>query len=205
MSNADSLKILIVDDNPNNLLSLHGLLEEYLSNVHIIEADSGIGALSILMKESVDLIFLDIQMPKMDGFETAKMIQSRQKMRHVPIVFLTAAYKSAEFQKKGLELGATDYLTKPINTTDLISKVKTYLRLIQQERLRHEDQRELTQKQLAKKTVADTSPELQLLKMIVNSTETLEKKAIEAACLDCLSEIENIKSASKQLLQLYTI
>ncbi|MEN8219979.1 MAG: response regulator, partial [Pseudomonadota bacterium] len=167
MSNADSLKILIVDDDPNNLLSLHGLLEEYLSKVHIIEANSGISALSLLMKESVDLIFLDIQMPKMDGFETAQMIQSRQKMRHVPIVFLTAAYKSAEFHKKGLELGATDYLTKPINTTDLIGKVKTYLRLIQQERLRQEEQRELT--------------ELQLLKMIINSSETLEKKAIKAA------------------------
>ncbi|RKZ74565.1 MAG: hybrid sensor histidine kinase/response regulator [Candidatus Parabeggiatoa sp. nov. 1] len=137
MSQTESLNLLIVDDNRNNLLSLQGIINEYIGDVHVFEADSGITALNILMKKPVDLIILDVQMPEMDGFETAEVIRSRRKTRHIPIVFLTAAYKSEEFKKKGYALGAADYLTKPIDTPQLISKIKTYLRFIHQERQHH--------------------------------------------------------------------
>ncbi len=92
MSSTESANILIVDDNKNNLLTLHTLLKEYL-DVQILEADSGAAALKILMTTSVDLIILDVQMPEMDGFETAQVIRSRKRTQHIPIVFLTAAYK----------------------------------------------------------------------------------------------------------------
>ena len=81
-------------------------------------------ALNILIEESIDLIILDIQMPEMDGFETAQIIQSRPKIQHVPIVFLTAAYKTEEFQRKGFAIGAVDYLTKPIDI-DQVTRIVT--------------------------------------------------------------------------------
>ena len=130
----ESYVILIVDDNKNNLFTLHTLIEEHIPDVGIVEADSGERALEVLVEAKVTLIILDVQMPNMDGFETASMIRKWNKTQHIPIVFLTAAYKSEEFQQKGFAVGAADYLTKPIDAPQLISRIKTYLRFIEQER-----------------------------------------------------------------------
>jgi len=126
------INILIVDDNENNLFTLRTLIEEYL-NAHILQADSGGATLKILVEHTVDLIILDVQMPDMDGFDVAKIIQSRPKTQHIPIVFLTAAYKSEEFQQKGFEIGAVDYLTKPIDAPQLINRIQSYVRFIEQD------------------------------------------------------------------------
>lgn len=135
MSNGQQLlNILIVDDNKNNLFTLHQLLNEHFEQAKIFEANSGVVALEILLQEPVDLIILDVQMPDLDGFETAKLIRSRKKTQHVPIVFLTAAFKSEEFKQKGFDIGAADYLTKPIDTSQLINRIRSYLRFIEQER-----------------------------------------------------------------------
>lgn len=130
---ATEYKILIVDDVPSNLFTLRVLLEEHFE-AEIVEGNSGFEALEILMKTSVDLIILDIQMPEMDGFQTAKLIRSRRKTKNIPIVFLTAAYKSEDFRQKGLSLGATDYLTKPIDDYQLTTRIKSYLSIIRLER-----------------------------------------------------------------------
>lgn len=127
-------KILIVDDNPNNLFTLRSVINQYIQ-AEVIEANSGTQALECLLNKSVDLIILDIQMDGMDGFETASIIKSRKKTRDIPIVFLTAAYISDEFQKRGFQIGASDYLTKPIDDYQLINRVKVYLKLIEKERL----------------------------------------------------------------------
>ncbi len=96
---------------------------------------SGQAALDIALKDPrIDLIVLDVQMPEMDGFQTASMLKVRQKTRDIPIIFLTAAYKTDEFQQKGYEVGAADYLLKPIDDNQLINKISTYLRLIEKER-----------------------------------------------------------------------
>ena len=133
MSNFEPISLLIVDDNKNNLFTLHTLIEEYI-DARIIEAQSGVDALNILLHESIDLIILDVQMPNMDGFETAQVIRSRKKTQHIPIVFLTAAYKSDEFLQKGFAVGAADYLTKPIDTHQLINRIKSYRRFVEQDR-----------------------------------------------------------------------
>ena len=127
-------KVLIVDDNPNNLFTLRSLIEKY-TDVHVIEADGGEKAVNLALTENdVDLIILDVQMPEMDGFQTASMLKIRKKTQNIPIIFLTAAFKTDEFQQKGYELGAADYLLKPIDDNQLINKIGTYIRLIQQER-----------------------------------------------------------------------
>ncbi len=121
MLETEQINILIVDDNKNNLFTLHTLITEHINYVNILEAESGIIALQILLQEKVDLIFLDVQMPEMDGFETARLIRSRKKTQHIPIIFLTAAYKSEEFRQKGFDVGGADYLTKPIDAPQLIN------------------------------------------------------------------------------------
>jgi len=139
MSNkADPIKILIVDDNENNLFTLRTLIKEYI-DAHVLQAQSGKAALNLLLKHHVDLVILDIQMPGMDGFETAKVIQMRPKTQHIPVVFLTAAYKAEEFQQKGFALGAADYLTKPIDAPQLINRIKSYIRFIEQDRQHKQD------------------------------------------------------------------
>jgi len=168
------LKILIVDDNKNNLLSLRSLIEEYIDQVQVLEADSGVAALNVLMKQEVDLIILDVQMPEMDGFETATLIRSRKKTQQIPLVFLTAAYKAEEFKQKGYAIGAADYLTKPIDTPQLISKINTYLRFIQLEHQHHQYERELARKvqeRTAELLVANRS-----LKQEISERQQIEEK-----------------------------
>jgi PAS domain S-box-containing protein len=131
MNRYADFRILIVDD---NLFTLRALIEKYM-DVELLEADSGQSALDIALKNPrIDLIILDVQMPDMDGFQTATMLKVRQRTRDIPIIFLTAAYKTDEFQQKGYEVGAADYLLKPIDDNQLINKISTYLRLIEKER-----------------------------------------------------------------------
>jgi PAS domain S-box-containing protein len=134
MNRYADFRILIVDDNQNNLFTLRALIEKHMG-VEVMEADSGQRALDIALQDPrIDLVVLDVQMPDMDGFQTASMLKVRQKTRDIPIIFLTAAYKTDEFQQKGYEVGAADYLLKPIDDNQLINKISTYLRLIEKER-----------------------------------------------------------------------
>ncbi len=145
----DETKILIVDDNPHNVYSLRTLLEENVVNLTVLEAQSGMAALGMLLADTVDLILLDVQMPEMDGFETARLIRARKHSAHIPIVFLTAAYKSEEFQEQGFSVGAADYLTKPIDAPHLLARIRTYLRFVEQEKL-HNHELEKRTRELAK-------------------------------------------------------
>ena len=134
MKRYQGFKLLIVDDNENNLFSLRTLVEQHM-DVEILEATSGQQALEIAQAQpDIDLIILDIQMPEMDGFQTASILKIRKKTRDIPIIFLTAAFKTEEFQQKGYELGAADYLLKPIDDNLLLNKISTYFRLIEKER-----------------------------------------------------------------------
>ncbi len=174
MSQNESLNILIVDDNQNNLFTLHTLINEHI-NAQIFEAQSGVIALQILLCEKIDLIILDVQMPEMDGFETAQLIRSRKKTQHIPIVFLTAAYKSEEFKQKGFAIGAADYLTKPIDAPQLISRIKSYLRFIEQERQHNQELERKVQERTAELLEAN-----QKLKQEIQERKQIEKKLQEA-------------------------
>lgn len=127
-------KLLAVDDNPDNLFTLRALISKHMG-VEILEAGGGAEALEIAQSTpDIDLIILDVQMPEVDGFETAQMLKLRKKTRDIPIIFLTAAFKTEEFQRRGYEVGAADYLLKPIDDNQLINKLSTYFRLIEKER-----------------------------------------------------------------------
>ncbi len=129
----EKLRILAVDDNANNLVTLRALIESEL-NIEMIQCQSGIEALDILMNGMVDLLILDLQMPDMDGFELTELIRSRKKTSHIPIILLTAAFQTEAYKQRGFELGVEDYITKPIKDVTLLNRIKAYLRPIEKER-----------------------------------------------------------------------
>ena len=134
MNRYTGFKLLIVDDNEHNLFTLRTLISKHTA-VEILEASSGQQALELARANpDVDLVVLDIQMPEMDGFEVARLLKLHKKTREIPIIFLTAAFKTEEFQQKGYDVGAADYLLKPIDDNQLINKISTYFRLIEKER-----------------------------------------------------------------------
>ena len=134
MNRYAGFKLLIVDDHAHNLFTLRTLIAAHMDAV-VLEATSGQEAIDLTHRHpDIDLIILDVQMPEMDGFQTASMLKLRKRTRDIPIIFLTAAFKSEEFQRRGFAVGAVDYLLKPIEDNLLINKISTYFRLIEKER-----------------------------------------------------------------------
>ncbi len=128
---AHTYNILSVDDNQNNLFALSVLLKTQ-KNIKSIEVLTAKEALNVLLSEKIDLILLDVQMPEINGFELAKMIKSNKKTKDIPIIFVTAVFKSEEFIKEGFEIGAVDYITKPIDDNQLLNKITLYLKVFDQ-------------------------------------------------------------------------
>lgn len=133
MNDKNEINILIVDDRQENLLVLESLLDNM--NCNIIKATSGNEALSLMLDYEFALVLLDVQMPDMDGFETAELMRSNSRTRYVPIIFVTAISKEQKCIFKGYEIGAVDYLFKPIEPIILQSKVKVFLELYNQKKL----------------------------------------------------------------------
>src|SRR5438067_10172727 len=129
--------ILLVDDRPENLLALEGILEPLEQN--LLYAHSGEDALRELLLHEVAVILLDVQMPGLDGFETASLIKQRERTRHVPIIFITAISKDEEHVFRGYSAGAVDYVFKPFNPQVLRSKVAVFIELYEKsEQLRRQ-------------------------------------------------------------------
>jgi signal transduction histidine kinase len=133
MEKNDKHTILIVDDNPNNLYSLHELINDNFP-VEVVEASSGFEALRIISDQHVDLCLMDVQMPELDGFETARLVRSRPKTAHIPVIFITAFDPNKNLMEKGLNAGGLDYLTKPIDDVQIVQTLNMYLRFLDRER-----------------------------------------------------------------------
>ena len=138
------ISILAVDDRPENLLALENLLES--PELEIVKAGSGDEALSKTIDHEFALILLDVQMPGMDGYETAELLRSVKKTSKIPIIFVTAANKEDHHVFKGYESGAVDYLLKPLEPVILTSKVKIFIELHRQRILLEEKTRDLDAK-----------------------------------------------------------
>ncbi len=127
MSQQEKINILLVDDQPNNLLALDAMLEDLGAN--LVKAESGPKALKALLDRDFAVVLLDVQMPGMDGFETANLIREREKSKFTPIIFVTALSRSETNVFRGYSLGAVDYLFKPIVPEILRSKVAVFVDL----------------------------------------------------------------------------
>lgn len=120
-------KALLVDDRKENLVALEAILQGL--PVKSVAVESGEAALKQLLVDDFAVILLDAQMPDMDGFETASHIKRRERTRHVPIIFLTAADRDAQLALRGYAAGAVDYLTKPFDPWVLRAKVAVFVDL----------------------------------------------------------------------------
>jgi len=128
MKKSVRVKILIVDDKENNLLSMESIL--WKDGYDIVRANSGKEALKILLKDfDFTLILMDVEMPDLNGFDTATMIYQREKLRHIPIIFITAHSYGDENLFKGYRAGAVDYIYKPIQADLLRAKVFVFVEL----------------------------------------------------------------------------
>jgi len=128
-----SVKLLLVDDHPENLVSLEAILEA--PGQELVFARSGSEALRHLLQHDFAAIILDVMMPEMDGFETAALIRQRERSRHTPIIFLTALGRSEEALFRGYDVGAVDYIVKPVVPAILKSKVAVFVQLKRQSEL----------------------------------------------------------------------
>jgi PAS domain S-box-containing protein len=128
----EQVNILLVDDRAENLLALEAILEPL--GERLVRAHSGDEALKCLLTEEFAVILLDVQMPGLNGFETAELVKARERTRTVPIIFLTAISKDEAYIFRGYSVGAVDYMSKPFQPDVLRSKVAVFVDLYRKQR-----------------------------------------------------------------------
>ena len=165
--------LLLVDDRPENLLTLRSILEPL--GHPLIEARSGMEALKALLSHEVSVILLDVRMPGMDGYETAEHIKSRERTSDIPIIFLTAEHADSEKALRAFSAGAVDFVTKPFEPWALRAKVQVFVDLAEKTKLLRE-QGELLRDQLARQYAKETAHLRRLADaaLAINSTQSLD-------------------------------
>lgn len=148
--------ILIVDDRPENILPLQKILQ--LHNYATDTAESGESALKKILRHSYSIIILDVQMPGMDGFEVAETLAGYSKAKDIPIIFLSAVNTDKRFITKGYGSGGIDYLAKPVDPDILLLKVRTFLRLYEQQQELRQNKEELSRHMTDLRSVLESLP-----------------------------------------------
>jgi CheY-like chemotaxis protein len=143
--------ILLVDDRPENLLALEAVLAPL--NENLVSAESGEEALRHLLEKEFALVLMDVQMPGMDGFETALQIRERAKTKDIPIIFITAISQEPHHALRGYSTGAVDYLFKPFDPWALRTKVGIFTQL-------YNKTKRLEEQDLIAKRIQETVAEL---------------------------------------------
>jgi len=154
----ETIKILVVDDIPANLVAMEALISSAddpdISSSEVVTANSGNEALRLSLKQDYAVILLDVQMPGMDGFETAELLRLNNKTKNIPIIFVTAISKEEQHVFKGYDSGAVDYLFKPVEKRILLGKLRVFCELHRQkiELIRSRDELEQANSQLVEAT-----------------------------------------------------
>src|SRR5215207_5333548 len=144
------IAILLVDDDPKNLLALESILD--CPEHRLVKVQTADDALLALMQDDYAAIVLDVQMPDLSGIELARLIKQRKKTQHIPLIFLTAHYRENEHAVLGYDVGAVDYLTKPVHPAVLRSKVSVFIDLFRKTRALAETNRSLEAEVIERKT-----------------------------------------------------
>src|SRR5215470_2397570 len=174
------VEILIVDDRPDKRLVYQTILEDL--GPRIFMAESGQQALKSVLEHDFAVILLDVNMPGMDGLETASLIRNRARSAHVPIIFITADYNDEHHMARGYALGAVDYIGSPVVPEILRAKVRVFVDLFlfdQQARRRAEEQIALAEEKAARAAAERTTRQLTFLAQAsVALAESLDYEAI---------------------------
>ena len=172
-------KILVVDDRPDNLISIEAILAQ--DNYTIVKANSGRAALKILLNDhDFSLILMDVQMPELSGYETATIIYERDKLRSIPIIFITAHSYDEDFIFKGYRMGGVDYIYKPIKPELLRAKVAVFVELYSKnQQLMQQEKKllaanEFLQKEIEEKNASEVRVNL-LNEQLIAKNESLKQ------------------------------
>jgi signal transduction histidine kinase len=183
------VKCLIVDDVKENLEVLSALLQR--DDVELLRAQSGTEALELLLTHDVALALLDVQMPEMDGFELAELMRGSKRTAHVPIIFITAGAHEQHRTFRGYEIGAVDFLFKPVEPHILLSKAEVFFQLYRQQQQLARELKERTESlRLNEMFTAVLGHDLRNpLNAIVNCAYLLERRPDEATARDVAARI----------------
>jgi len=195
MDGRHSAKILMVDDRPENLLALEAILQGL--GHELLKATSGEEALKVLLAEDVAVILLDVQMPGMDGFETAAHVKKREKTRDIPILFLTAIDGEAHQAFRGYAAGAVDYLSKPFDPWVLKAKVGVFVELYER-RSELAGQAEELRRQLAR---YDSAGLAELSRQVCDAVDRARAAGAAPECAPLLDEAAAAARALQAALQ----
>ncbi len=180
MENDNRVSILAVDDQPENLLALEAIFTD--PELRLINARSGQEALKHILNEEFAVILMDAHMPEMDGFETAKIIRTRKKTHNTPIIFLTATHKDGFHAATGYDIGAVDYIFKPLIPEILKAKVSVFVELFKKTKEIRRQAEELGAYRLElEKSVAQLQSLNQDLQEMSRAADTARDQAIEAS------------------------
>ncbi|MBI4418814.1 MAG: hybrid sensor histidine kinase/response regulator [Ignavibacteriales bacterium] len=186
--------ILVVDDTEDNLDLLEFALKR--KPVEMIRANSGMECLNIARDRQPDVILLDIQMPEMDGFETLKRLRENPVTAKIPVIFLTAQRKEPESIERGLLMGVDEYLTKPIDTDELLVRTKTLVRI-----KRMEAELERTKADFMAMLVHDLRSPLAGIKDVIEFFRELEKTG-GSLTADYFTLLAASQESAERMLQL---
>ena len=201
MRNDEKINILLVDDRPENLLAIEAIIEK--DEYNLVKASSGEEALKCLLKDKFALILLDVQMPGMDGFTTAKIIKAREKTKNIPILFITANNMESEHIFMGYSVGAIDYILKPVDPLILKAKVEGFVDIYKMELKLVQQAAMLTAKTIelenANKDLSETTSKLLLSEALANVISETSKDSM--IILDKEGKILRVNPSGEKKLQ----
>lgn len=206
--NNDSPTVLAVDDNPANLSLLFDVLDE--ANFEVLISQSGERALKRAESANPDIILLDVMMPGIDGFETCRQLKANEATKDIPVIFMTALTETVD-KVKGLELGAVDYITKPIQPKEVLARIKTHLtiqRLQRDLQQKNEElfeflQREKELNELKSRFISMASHEFRTpLATIQTSSDLLKRYGERISSEKRLMHLKRIDGAIKRMTEM---